>query len=127
MALASTSDKLPQRRKDLEALPGVGQYIANAVELMIFERPLPLLDVNMSRVLERLFTVRTKADIRYDPPLQLAARRLIGRKYAKEVNFACLDLAALVCLPRNPKCGACPVSEYCNFFKNTQTLDNTAS
>lgn len=50
--------KIPYDRKDLESIPFMGQYIANAVELMIFNEPSPLIDVNMARVLERYFGER---------------------------------------------------------------------
>ena len=48
----------------------MAQYIANVVELIIFNQPSPLLDVNMARELERLFGARQMADIRFDTYLQ---------------------------------------------------------
>src|SRR5690606_31125965 len=47
-AMDNYCDCLPKNRIKIESLPGVGQYIANAIELMVFRRPLPLLDVNMA-------------------------------------------------------------------------------
>lgn len=114
--LESWDDKLPTSRKEIETLTGVGQYIANAVELMVFGRHLPLIDVNMARVLGRLAEAKSKADLRYDPLLQSYAIKLIGKKNFLETNFACLDLAALICLPRKPACHNCPVSQFCAYF-----------
>jgi A/G-specific adenine glycosylase len=64
--------KLPENRADLESIPFMGQYIANAVELVIFNKPSPLVDVNMARVIERLFGHGTTADIRYDHLVTIA-------------------------------------------------------
>jgi A/G-specific adenine glycosylase len=58
--------KFPRTRGEIETLPGVGQYIANAVLMFVHGEPQPLLDVNMARVLERYFKPRTLADIRYE-------------------------------------------------------------
>lgn len=54
---------LPSSRSELEQLPGVGQYIANAILLALYKQPEPLLDINVARVLERFFGPRKLADI----------------------------------------------------------------
>lgn len=107
--------KLPQTRDEIEMLPGVGQYIANAILLFCFGERQPLLDVNMARVLERSFGDRRLSDIRYDPYLQTLSRRVLARGDAKQLNWAILDLASSVCLIRSPRCNACPVSLNCHF------------
>ena len=53
--MVKRNGRLPRDREELESIPFMGQYIANAVELVIFNQPSPLIDVNMSRVLERFF------------------------------------------------------------------------
>lgn len=121
IAINSNGDRLPNRREEIESLPGIGQYVANAIELLILDRPRPLLDVNMARIIERVFQPRRLADLRHDPFLQHSAKRLIGYKHAKELNFALLDLGALVCTARNPKCGTCPISRYCNYAISNST------
>lgn len=108
---------LPGARDELESLPGVGQYVANAVRLMCHDLPAPLLDVNMARVLERTFGPRTRADIRYDPWLQRLARRVVAHRSARLINWAILDLAAAVCTPRNPRCPECPVLSFCRYAR----------
>ena len=65
--MVKRNGRLPKDRKELESIPFMGQYIANAVELVIFNQPSPLVDVNMARVLKRYFGPRKMADIRYDP------------------------------------------------------------
>jgi A/G-specific adenine glycosylase len=117
--MARRRGKFPETREEMERLPGVGQYIANAILLFTQDRPEPLLDANMARVLERFFGPRRLADIRYDPYLQKLAHDVLPRKRAKEFNWAVLDLAALVCRLREPLCNACPLHERCKFFRTT--------
>lgn len=64
--------RFPAERTRVEAMPAIGQYVANAVELFCHRRPRPLLDGGMARILERYFGPRDLADIRHDPYLQPA-------------------------------------------------------
>lgn len=70
---ASVRGRFPSKRDDLEAVPAVGQYVANAILLFRHGLPAPLLDSGMARVLARAFRPATKADLRYDPVIQEAA------------------------------------------------------
>jgi A/G-specific adenine glycosylase len=72
--------KLPKDRAELESIPFMGQYIANAVELIIFKKPLPLIDVNMARLLERYFGKRKMADIQYDRYLQKLSYKIVNHQ-----------------------------------------------
>ena len=107
--------RFPKERRDLEELPAVGQYVCNAI--LMFDQGIcqPLLDVNLARVLERLFEPRKLADIRYDPFLQELSSRMVQHERPAEVNWAFLDLAAMVCTIRSPKCGICPLRNHCCF------------
>jgi A/G-specific adenine glycosylase len=113
---------LPLDRSELENIPFMGQYIANAVELLIHYRAKPLLDVNMARVLERFFGPRQKADIRYDPYLQALSSQVVQHDISKHINWAILDFAALVCKARNPLCDNCLLNPKCKFYNNIKTL-----
>ena len=115
--MVKRNGRLPKDREELESIPFMGQYIANSVELVIFDQPSPLVDVNMSRVLERFFGSRKLADIRYDPYLQELSYKIVEHESAKEINWAILDFAALICKPK-PLCLICPIALKCNFFKN---------
>lgn len=117
LALASVmsarNGRFPRRRSEIEQLPGVGQYIANAICLFALKQAEPLLDVNMARVLERCFGPRKLADIRYDPVLQEVARRVVDGAEPARINWAILDLAARVCTPRGPLCWSCALAVVC--------------
>lgn len=105
--------RLPSTREHLEALPGVGQYIASGVMVLCHGQREPLLDVNMARVLERCFAPRKLADIRFDPWLQALARAVVDCDQARDLNWAILDLAAAICVPRHPRCESCPLRTCC--------------
>lgn len=108
--------KLPKNRSELESIPFMGQYIANAVELVIFNEPSPLVDVNMSRVLERFFGPRKMADIRYDPYLQALSREIVNHVDTKRINWAILDFSALICRPK-PLCVECLLNSQCKYYR----------
>ncbi len=111
--------QFPVEREALEQIPFLGQYIINAIELQIFNKPSPLVDVNMARVLERIFGKRQMADIRYDPYLQKLAARVVSISRAKEINWAILDFAAIICQARKPKCQICLLPDICIFYKKS--------
>jgi len=118
--MVSQNGELPNTRKELEQIPFMGQYIANAVELLINKTNKPLLDVNMARVLERYFKPRKLADIRYDPYLQKLAHDIVKHQNAKEINWGVLDFAAAICQARVPKCAICPMTDNCTYYKKSQ-------
>ncbi|MCG8095177.1 MAG: hypothetical protein JAZ17_16420 [Candidatus Thiodiazotropha endolucinida] len=104
----------PDKRDELLALPAIGQYMANAILLITKGLPLPLLDVNMARVLERYFGFeRTRVDIRSDSILQRNANHALDTLNPKKLNWAILDLGALVCKQGNPVCDSCPLATHC--------------
>ncbi len=111
--------RLPKNREELESIPFMGQYIANAVELIIFNEPSPLVDVNMARVLERFFGARKMSDIRYDPYLQSLSYKIVDHKSPKQINWAILDFAAIICKPM-PLCGNCLLSKGCKYYNTNQ-------
>ena len=119
--------KFPNDREELEALPGVGQYIANSIMLLCHNCPQPLLDTNMARVLERYFGPRTLSDIRYDSYLQYLARTVVDCPDAIVLNWAILDFAAKTCSLRFPKCSQCALASECRFFKESRAKQSKAA
>lgn len=108
----------PKDRSVVEEMPMMGQYITNAYELFILNKPAPLLDVNMARILERFFGTRKKADIRFDPYLQELSKRIITHKEITSTNWAILDFAALVCKAKEPICKKCLIFKKCEYYQS---------
>lgn len=102
-------------------MPAVGQYVASAVLLFCYRKPEPLIDTNMSRVVERYFGSRVLADIRHDPYLQKLSREIVCSDSPASVNWAILDLGALVCIPRSPRCYRCPLRRGCKEYTRRRT------
>ena len=113
--MVKRDEKIPTDRKELESIPFFGQYIANAIELIIFKKPKPLMDVNMARVLERFFGERKMVDIRYDPYLQALSYKIVNKDQAKDINWGILDFAAIVCKAVRPLCYKCSLNIYCKY------------
>lgn len=109
---AKRDGMFPDDPVELGKVPGVGQYMRNAILLFQHGATMPLIDVNMARVLERFVRPRVLADIRYDPWLQAACHWLVRDKPI-ETNWATLDFAASVCVARRPACQACQVLPLC--------------
>lgn len=109
---------VPTDRSELESLPGIGQYMANAIQVILGGKSAPYLDSNMARILERLFGERRLADIRYDAELQEIAHAMVRSKASKKLNWGILDIAATICSIRQPRCFACPLRESCDYAKN---------
>jgi A/G-specific adenine glycosylase len=103
---------VPSDPVELETLPGVGPYTAGAVATFAYERPAPAVDTNARRVIQRVFGCRTARRVR---AIALALQPRRG-KTAWSLNQALMELGALVCTARAPKCDTCPVRGYCNWF-----------
>lgn len=123
--MARRQGRFPRDREDIEALPGIGQYIANAVLLFCHNEAQPLLDASMARVLERYFGPRKLVDIRYDPYLQALAKKVVSGDGPAIINWAILDHAALVCQQKEPVCHSCTLNHECRYalqhFHEVQT------
>ena len=112
--------EIPRSREELLGLPGVGDYIANAVLCFSFGEDVPLLDTNVIRVVARAFSFKSeKKRVRDDPKMWQMVHRIVPKGRARNFNLAVLDLAAKVCLPRKPKCAICPANLICDYASNT--------
>jgi A/G-specific adenine glycosylase len=113
----------PFERADLESIPAVGQYVANAILLFAHSSSAPLLDSSMARLLRRHFDLSpVKVDIRYDKLLHAAAYRVLEGSTPILLNWAMLDLAALHCRSTLPKCESCPVQGTCYFASQQKAI-----
>jgi A/G-specific adenine glycosylase len=105
---------LPSDPADLESLPGVGRYTAGAVASIAFDRPAPIVDGNVARVLARLRGIRDDvAGKAGRARLWAEAAALAEGPAPGDLNQALMELGATVCTPRAPRCLACPVSPSC--------------
>ncbi len=113
MIVAEHGGQVPDDLDALLALPGVGPYTARAVLAFAFERDLGVLDTNAARVLARAVAGRrlTAGQAQRLADAQVPA----GQGWAH--NQAVLDLGAMVCTARRPRCDHCPLTGSCAWYQ----------
>ncbi len=110
------SGHFPSDFSEILALPGVGRYTAGAVASIALLQRAPIVDANVARVLSRVLLVEgdlktaTNQQKLWDGATQIVAVESVS---PREINPALMELGALVCTSKNPKCAACPVSKWC--------------
>ncbi len=107
--------RLPDDAETLQTLPGIGRYTAGALASIAFDRPEPVLDGNVKRVLTRLLGIRE--DIAQPAVLERLwkeAGTLARGPHPGDLNQALMELGATVCTSRTPRCAGCPISQFCD-------------
>jgi A/G-specific adenine glycosylase len=124
MAAATIVDRdhngvIPADYEALRSLPGIGQYTAGAILSIAFNKPYPIVDGNVRRVLSRINGWET------DSPKRLwdAADKLVRRAEPRLINQAIMELGATVCSFKAPRCLVCPVQDRCIAFKTGKQLE----
>ena len=108
---------LPRAAEQIRRLPGLGRYASNAVATFAFDRSLPIVEANITRVIARLFNIRLPVDSTAGcDRLWQSAESLLPETKAGTFNSALMDLGALVCV-RTPRCTVCPVKSFCRSGK----------
>jgi A/G-specific adenine glycosylase len=113
----------PREFDDVLALPGVGRYTAGAVTSIAFDAPAPIVDANVARVFARLFCLEGDLKSADNQRRLWREAETLARTGAEngvlpsQLNPALMELGALVCVPGEPRCDACPVREFCAAFR----------
>jgi A/G-specific adenine glycosylase len=100
---------IPQNAAAWQALPGVGRYSAAAISSLCSFEPVPAVDGNIRRVLARLANNPQPSE---DWLWQTAERHLHPTRPGAW-NEALIELGAVLCSPKKPRCTDCPVSSHC--------------
>ncbi len=112
----------PRSIEKMQRLPGIGKYTAHAVASFAFNQSVPIVEANTARVLTRLFNFRQSIDSSSGQrTLWRHAADLLPNSGTRTFNSALLDLGALICVARKPKCDLCPVKLFCR-AKNPAAL-----
>jgi A/G-specific adenine glycosylase len=104
----------PREFEQILALPGVGRYTAGAIQSIAFNVPRPVVDGNIKRVIARLRGASGELPEEY---FWREAEALVPEDRPSDFNQAMMELGALVCVPVKPRCGECPMSQYCWAFE----------
>ena len=116
------SGNFPRKIEQMRHLSGIGKYTAHALASFAFNESVPIVEANTARVLARLFNLRKSIDSGAGrKKLWQHAASLRSKSDAATFNSALLDLGALICVSRKPRCGVCPVNPFCR-AKNPAAL-----
>lgn len=110
--IASERDEIPRVTEELQELPRVGRYVANATLSIALNQRLPLVDRNVDRVYNRLLGdewPETESK-KYE-----TAEEMLPEDSVRDYNLALLDFGAEVCGPE-PSCPECFAREYCSYY-----------
>jgi A/G-specific adenine glycosylase len=131
----------PRKFADVLNLPGIGRYTAGAICSIAYDQPHPILDGNVIRVLTRLEGIGgNPREASVNAALWALAEQLVlaaaqhrpahakraRNRPCSHLNQALMELGALVCTPKQPRCGVCPLNTRCRAYREgcTETLPN---
>jgi A/G-specific adenine glycosylase len=103
----------PAAADELRELPGIGRYTAAAVASIAFGQPVAVVDGNVKRVLDRVTHRHAPMPQMAEEDYWQTAGKLLDTRRPGDFNQAVMELGALVCLPAQPLCHACPVAGLC--------------
>ncbi len=105
---------LPGTFEEWLTLPGIGRYTAGAIMSIAYGQRYAILDGNVTRVLTRLFLIRgNPKQSEVNKRLWRKSEAILPRRSVSEFNQALMELGALVCTTRNPRCLVCPLEQEC--------------
>jgi A/G-specific adenine glycosylase len=104
--------RFPQSPAALERLPGIGPYTAAAIAAIAFNVPVAAVDGNVERVIARLFVISRPLPAARGE-IRRVAQALVPEARPGDFAQALMDLGSLVCRPRAPRCGECPLAAFC--------------
>ncbi|MCW5695890.1 MAG: A/G-specific adenine glycosylase [Bauldia sp.] len=113
--VATHGGRFPDTADQLQSLPGVGAYTAAAIAAIAFDRPEPVVDGNIERVVARLLALETALPAA-KPAIRAAQAELTLRERPGDFAQAMMDLGATICTPKRPACPLCPINEDCRAF-----------
>ena len=113
---AKFKGEMPDNYDDLMSLPGVGKSTAGAILSIAFNKPYPILDANVKKVISRIFFKK----IFEEKIFWNLSEDLLDKKNIFNFQQGVMDLGSQLCLPKNPKCNLCPVSSNCQSYLKSE-------
>ena len=116
--------QIPETQSELRELPGIGDYTSAAIIAFAFEGRSLVLDINIRRVFARVLDgveVPTTAPTKSE---RVEREKLIPLKNPHLWAAATMELGALICTAKNPKCGQCPLADQCVWRSLDYPLSN---
>lgn len=116
VVLKKFGGRFPTEKNSLTSIPFIGDYTSSAILSLAYDKPLPMIDSNVNRIISRVFLGKNS------PPnitkkIREISIGLLPKSQHRIFNLAMLDLGGTICHPKEPKCDECPFSKFCEFNK----------
>lgn len=114
------NNHFPENFHELIKLPGIGKSTAGAILSFSKNFHFSILDGNIKRILLRQNNLSIEYKNKLEQKLWKIIDQLIPIHHTDKFNQAMMDLGAIICLYKNPKCNICPIQNTCEYFKNNK-------
>ena len=119
MIMKEYSGHFPDNFQDMIRLPGIGRSTAGAILAFCFNKPYPILDGNVKRVLSRVYGITTPINnSSTEKKLWLLSEKNLPKKNIDIYTQAIMDFGATLCIPKRPICNICPITQSCVAYVN---------
>ena len=108
--------EIPNNFDEFLTLPGVGEYTAGAVLSIAYQKSIPAIDGNVTRVMARILGIKNLTT-KNQKRLKRNVQKLIPTTDPGNFNQGLMELGALICIPIKPSCEICPLSNFCKAYK----------
>jgi A/G-specific adenine glycosylase len=116
------NSKLPNSLKEIKRLPGVGDYTANALMGFIHNYPTIAIDGNVKRVFTRYLN-KIESKINFEKLIESNKKNLFITNRNSDFVEALMEFGALICKPKDPKCGQCCLNKSCRYLKSSNKIE----
>jgi A/G-specific adenine glycosylase len=116
--------KLPTTKEEIKNLPGIGEYTANALLAFVHNKPTIAIDGNVKRVFSRIMN-KKESRINFVKFVNKNKKKFFSTKRNSDLVEALMEFGALICKPKDPKCGICNLNKNCKYFNSTNKIKST--
>ena len=115
------NSKLPNTLNELKKLPGIGEYTANALLGLVYDKPTIAIDGNVKRIFARYLN-KKESKINYTKLIDLNKKSLFNTERNADFVEAIMEFGALICKPKDPKCEHCCLNKSCRYLKSSRKI-----
>jgi len=115
------NSKLPNTLNELKKLPGIGDYTANALLGLVYDKPTIAVDGNVKRIFARYLN-RKESKINFTKLIDLNKKSLFNTERNADFVEAIMEFGALICKPKDPKCEHCCLNKSCRYLKSSRKI-----
>ncbi len=117
----SHDSKLPKTIEEIKTFPGVGDYTANALLSLVYNKPGIALDGNVKRVFSRIAN-KKENKINFEQFIEINKKKFFATKRHSDFVEALMEFGALICKPKDPKCSICCLNKNCKYFNSSNKI-----